>query len=102
MKICSIDPLTGYYRDGYCNTGLSDSGTHTVCAKMTNEFLQFTKNRNNDLITPSPQHNFPGLKENDNWCICALRYKEALDHGIKMDINKEATHKKTLNYILDL
>ena len=98
LKICSLNPRTGFYRDGYCNTGSEDLGTHTVCTKVTNDFLNFSKERGNDLITPSQNNNFPGLKDGDYWCLCANRYKEADEHGIKLDINKEATHINTLDY----
>ncbi len=98
LEICSINPKTGFYRDGYCNTGENDYGTHTVCAKMTKEFLDYTKSKGNDLSTPSPELNFPGLKPNNYWCLCALRYKQAKDAGINLDVKKKATHKKTLQY----
>ena len=99
LEICSKNPLTGYFRDGYCNTDENDYGTHTVCAQVTNQFLNYTKNKGNDLITPSPSNNFPGLKEGDHWCLCALRYKQAKDDGIHLQVNKKATHKKTLDYV---
>ena len=99
LKICSTDPMTGFYRDGYCETDENDHGTHTVCTKVTDQFLQYTKNKGNDLITPSPENDFPGLKHNDNWCLCALRYKEAIDDGIDLEVKKDASHIKTLDYV---
>lgn len=96
---CSMSPLTGFYRDGCCKTGADDSGTHTVCAQITNEFLTFTKSKGNDLSTPIPVYNFPGLKEGDYWCLCVLRWKEALKAGKAPKIKLEATHEKTLEYI---
>ncbi len=99
LEICSLSPRTGFYRDGYCRTGPSDHGTHTVCAQVTDRFLNFSKNRGNNLIDPSPQNNFPGLKDGDYWCLCASRYQEALDNGIRMKVNKQATHPKTRKYV---
>lgn len=96
---CSMSPLTGFYRDGCCKTGADDAGTHTVCAQITNEFLTFTKSKGNDLSTPIPVYNFPGLKEGDYWCLCVLRWKEALKAGKAPKIKLEATHEKTLEYI---
>ena len=96
LEYCSHSPKTGFYRDGYCKTGPEDLGTHTVCARVTDEFLKFSKSRGNDLITPSGS--FPGLKDGNYWCLCANRYKEAKDNGINMYVKKTATNKKTLNY----
>ena len=79
---CGLDPVTGFYRDGCCNTGYEDVGIHVVCAKMTREFLAFSKKRGNDLSTPMPEAGFPGLKPGDRWCLCAGRWKEALDAGV--------------------
>jgi len=78
LKICGTSPVTGFNRDGFCTAGPTDVGTHVVCARVTDEFLQFTKTRGNDLITSAPQYDFPGLKEGDRWCLCALRWREAL------------------------
>jgi len=97
LRVCGLNPMTGYYRDGKCSTDASDHGTHTVCAKVTNKFLNFTKNKGNDLS--SSRGSFPGLKDGDNWCLCAMRYKEALDNNIKMSVDKKATHRKTLDYL---
>lgn len=111
LEICSTEPMTGYMRDGRCNLIEDDKGTHTVCAKVTQRFLEFSKNRGNDLITP--RGTFPGLKEGDNWCLCALRWKEAYrcaeDPNCKelspKDVPKiyiDGTHVKTLDFIEDL
>ena len=96
---CSMSPLTGFYRDGCCKTGTEDTGTHTVCAQITNEFLAYTKSRGNDLETPIPAYNFPGLKEGDYWCLCVLRWKEALKVGKAPKIKLEATHIKSLEFV---
>lgn len=96
---CSTAPMTGFYRDGCCNTGPMDSGTHTVCAIMTDKFLIFSKSRGNDLTTPRPQWQFPGLKAGDKWCLCVLRWKEALDAGVAPQVLLEATHEKSLNFV---
>lgn len=96
---CSLLPLTGFYRDGCCKTGPEDHGTHTVCAKMTEEFLTYTKSKGNDLSTPRPEYNFPGLKPGDFWCLCALRWKEALQAGKAPKLKLEATHEKTLEFL---
>jgi len=96
---CSISPLTGFYRDGCCKTGDEDSGSHTVCAQMTEEFLTYTKLQGNDLSTPIPAYNFPGLAAGDFWCLCAVRWEEALRAGKAPKIKLEATHEKTLNYV---
>ena len=97
LEICGTNPMTGFYRDGYCNTGSDDLGTHTVCATMTDEFLNFTKSKGNDLSTP--RGSFPGLKSGDNWCLCALRWKQAYENNIAPPVNLEATHQKTLDYV---
>lgn len=97
LEICGTNPITGFYRDGYCNTGSDDLGTHTVCATMTDEFLNFTKSKGNDLSTP--RGSFPGLKSGDNWCLCALRWKQAYENNIAPPVNLEATHQKTLDYV---
>lgn len=99
LKPCSTQPLTGYYRDGSCNTGSHDLGTHTVCAVMTEEFLRFSFDRGNDLITPIPQYMFPGLGPGDYWCLCALRWKEAFEAGAAPPVILEATNEKTLELI---
>ena len=93
---CSLDPLTGFYRDGCCNTGYDDTGIHTVCVRVTAKFLAFSKSRGNDLSTPAPQFGFRGLKPGDQWCLCAGRWKEALDAGIAPPVILAATHEETL------
>jgi uncharacterized protein len=99
LKSCCNDPLTGYYRDGFCRTDASDRGSHTVCAIVTEAFLQFSKSRGNDLTTPIPEYRFPGLKPGDKWCLCALRWKEAYEAGVAPKVMLEATNEKTLEYI---
>ncbi len=99
LSQCSADPLTGYYRDGCCNTGPQDRGRHLVCAIMTEEFLQFSKAAGNDLSTPMPRYNFPGLNPGDRWCLCALRWKEAYDAGKAPKVVMQATHEKVLQYV---
>ena len=99
LQSCCIDPMTGFFRDGYCNTNQMDQGTHVVCAVMTDEFLEFTKSRGNDLSTPRPEYQFPGLKAGDHWCLCVLRWKEAHEAGLAPPIKPEATHEKTLEFI---
>jgi len=99
LQLCSESPKTGFYRTGCCETGPEDSGRHLVCAIMTDEFLLFTKQQGNDLITPLPVYNFPGLKANDRWCLCALRWKEAFDAGIAPPVVLEATHESVLRYV---
>ena len=96
---CSTDPLTGFYRDGFCRTGPLDSGRHVVCAIMTEEFLTFTKSMGNDLSTPIPQYDLPGLRPGDAWCLCALRWKEAYDAGVAPRVKLEATHESVLNFL---
>lgn len=96
---CSEDPLTGFYRDGCCETGEDDKGTHTVCAVVTEEFLEFTKGQGNDLSSPVPQFDFPGLKPGDRWCLCASRWKEAYEAGSAPKVVLEATEEKTLEYV---
>lgn len=95
---CSRDPLTGYYRNGCCDTGAGDVGVHTVCAVMTAEFLAFSKAAGNDLSTPMPQYGFDGLKPGDQWCLCAPRWKEAFDAGSAPTVVLEATHAASLEW----
>lgn len=99
LAICCTDPMTGFYRDGKCNTGVGDMGAHLVCAQMTEEFLSFTKARGNDLSTPVPMYDFPGLKPGDCWCLCASRWKEALDEGVAPPVVLAATHASALEYV---
>jgi uncharacterized protein (DUF2237 family) len=96
---CSVDPLTGYFRDGHCNTCDQDSGSHTVCAVMTDEFLAFSKYVGNDLSTPMPQFRFPGLKAGDQWCLCAGRFLQAHDEGCAPKVNLAATHARALEIV---
>ena len=93
---CSLDPVTGFFRNGCCETGPHDVGMHTVCAVMTAEFLAFSKKMGNDLSTPRPDLGFPGLKPGDRWCLCAPRWKEALDEGAAPKLVLESTHEETL------
>ncbi len=95
---CSYDPLTGFYRDGCCNTDEHDHGSHVVCARVTQEFLVFSLERGNDLMTARPEYRFPGLKAGDRWCLCAMRWKEALDAGVAPPVILECTHQKALQY----
>jgi uncharacterized protein (DUF2237 family) len=99
LESCCFDPLTGYFRDGFCHTNFQDVGTHVVCAQVTDEFLQFTLSRGNDLITPAPNYNFKGLKAGDFWCLCALRWLEAHEAGVAPKIKLESTNSKALDYI---
>jgi len=96
---CSYDPLTGYFRDGCCKTDASDRGSHVVCAVVTDEFLEYSKSRGNDLSTPRPEYRFPGLKDGDRWCLCALRWREALSEGIAPDVVLDCTHERTLDFL---
>ena len=97
LQVCSIDPMTGWKRDGKCSTHEDDSGTHTVCARVNDKFLDYTKDMGNDLSTP--RDSFPGLKDGDNWCLCALRWKQALDADVAPPMDLNATNKKTLEYV---
>ena len=99
LSVCCTAPLTGFYRNGKCETGISDLGTHVVCARMTDTFLTFTQSVGNDLITPSPINDFPGLKPGDKWCLCASRWKQALEAGVAPPVFLEATHEKVLEYV---
>ncbi len=96
---CGRDPITGFYRDGCCHTGPDDGGVHTVCARVTAEFLAFSKARGNDLSAPIPQAGFPGLQPGDQWCLCAARWREALDANAAPRVVLAATHIKTLEYV---
>lgn len=93
---CGLDPLTGFYRDGCCNTGYDDTGIHTVCVRVSREFLAYSKSRGNDLSTPAPEFGFPGLQPGDQWCLCAGRWREALDAGMAPPVVLAATHEETL------
>lgn len=98
LETCSLDPLTGFYRNGCCDTGSEDMGVHIVCAIMTDEFLAFSKDRGNDLSTPAPQYGFGGLKAGDRWCLCASRWREAHDAGCAPEVVLEATHARMLEW----
>jgi len=98
LEICSISPMTGFFRDGCCDTSLEDVGSHTVCVLMTAAFLEFSKSRGNDLSTPVPEFGFPGLKPGDRWCLCAPRWQEALEAGNAPRVVLRATHEGALNY----
>ena len=99
LQDCGISPMTGFYRDGCCNTGPGDVGTHTVCAIMTDEFLVYSKSKGNDLITPRPEFDFPGLKAGDAWCLCALRWEEARQAGCAPRVKLTSTNIKTLEMV---
>ena len=101
LHLCSCNPITGWYRDGSCRTDSSDYGQHSVCCIMTEAFLRYSKAQGNDLSTPMPQYNFPGLRAGDHWCLCAPRWKEAYDDGMAPLVNLEATEVSTLK-IVDL
>lgn len=98
LQDCSRDPLTGFFRDGCCNTGAQDRGVHVVCARMTAEFLEFSRRVGNDLSTPSPAMAFPGLRPGDRWCLCAARWRQALDAGVAPPVVLEATHVSALEF----
>jgi uncharacterized protein (DUF2237 family) len=99
LACCCTSPRTGFNRDGYCHTGPHDVGSHTVCAVMTAEFLDFARRRGNDLVTPRPEFDFPGLVPGDRWCLCVSRWKEALDAGVAPPVLLAATHEKALEVV---
>lgn len=99
LACCCTSPRTGFHRDGYCHTGPHDVGSHTVCALMTAEFLDFSRRRGNDLSTPRPEFDFPGLAPGDRWCLCVSRWKEALDAGVAPPVLLAATHEKALEVV---
>ena len=99
LAACAYDPLTGFYRDGSCRTGGDDAGTHIVCARVTAAFLEFSASRGNDLSTPRPENRFRGLKPNDRWCLCVLRWLEALEAGVAPPIILDATHESALDFV---
>jgi uncharacterized protein len=96
---CCTSPMTGFYRDGCCNTGAGDMGVHVVCAQMTPEFLAFTKVQGNDLSTPMPAFQFPGLNPGDRWCLCAARWQEALEAGVAPPVVLNATHAAAIEHV---
>ena len=99
LEACCFTPKTGFYRDGFCNTGSNDYGKHIVCAIMSKEFLEFSKEMGNNLISPVPEYNFPGLKPGDKWCLCVLRWKEALQNKVAPKVILESCHQKCLKYV---
>ena len=99
LESCSTDPVTGFYRDGCCNTGVDDVGVHTICTQVTEEFLDFSRAAGNDLSTPQPAYGFGGLSPGDRWCVCATRWKEALVAGVAPPVVLEATHIATLEWV---
>ena len=99
LEECSLDPLTGWYRDGCCNTDAADHGLHTVCVKVNMKFLKFLKKNGNDLITPTPNFGFPGLKDGDSWCVCAASYAQAIEADVACPIYLKKTNEKTLEII---
>jgi uncharacterized protein (DUF2237 family) len=96
---CSYDPLTGFFRDGCCQTDDQDRGSHVICAKVTQAFLEFSLQRGNDLMTPRPEYRFAGLKAGDKWCLCALRWEEAFKAGLAPQVLLESTHLKALEFV---
>ncbi|KAM3095190.1 DUF2237 family protein [Phormidesmis sp. 146-12] len=99
LESCSTDPMTGFFRNGCCETGPQDVGTHVVCAQVTDDFLSYTKSQGNDLSTPMPMYEFPGLKSGDRWCLCVSRWKEALNAGFAPPIVLSATHEAALKVV---
>jgi len=99
LEVCSTDPITGWYRDGCCNTDEQDAGTHTVCAKVNSDFLNWLKVNGNDLVTPRPEFNFEGLKDGDNWCVCASWYARAVQAGHPCKVYIRSTNIKTLEFV---
>lgn len=98
LQMCSAKPVTGFFRDGCCNTGPADLGSHTVCVVMTEDFLAFSKAAGNDLSTPIPEYNFPGLKAGDRWCLCAPRWQQAFEKGLAPKVVLTATHEGALDH----
>jgi uncharacterized protein (DUF2237 family) len=99
LASCSEEPLTGFYRDGCCNTGPEDHGSHTVCTRVTSDFLNFSRSAGNDLSTPHPEFGFPGLRSGDQWCLCAARWQEALEAGAAPLVVLQATHAASLRIV---
>jgi uncharacterized protein (DUF2237 family) len=99
LETCCEDPMTGFFRTGCCETGPDDEGLHVVCAQMTREFLRFSKAHGNDLSTPHPEFDFPGLKPGDRWCLCAARWKEAFEAGVAPPVVLAATHISALEFV---
>lgn len=99
LQPCCTDPMTGFYRDGLCRSGADDVGMHVVCAEVTKEFLEYAQKQGNDLITPRPEHLFPGLTPGDCWCLCAARWQEALEAGVAPPVKLESTHISALEFV---
>ena len=99
LELCSEDPVTGFFRDGCCNTSGQDAGSHTVCVQVTAEFLEFSKGRGNDLSSPVPEFGFPGLRPGDRWCLCAPRWAEAYHHDAAPRVYLRRTHLRALEYV---
>ncbi|MDJ0892133.1 MAG: DUF2237 domain-containing protein [Gammaproteobacteria bacterium] len=99
LELCSLKPRTGFTRSGQCETGAEDIGSHTVCAEVTQEFLDYSRSRGNDLLTPVPQVGFPGLRPGDRWCLCAARWREALEAGCAPRIALRSTHERALEVV---
>jgi hypothetical protein len=99
LQVCGVSPMTGFGRDGVCHTGPQDIGSHTVCAQMTEAFLDYSLQRGNDLVTPVTEYGFPGLKPGDRWCVCAARWLEAAEDGVAPPVVLEATHERALRKV---
>ena len=99
LELCSTQPMTGFYRTGSCSTDTHDRGSHTICVRVTQAFLDYSLSQGNDLITPRPEFNFAGLKEGDKWCVCALRWQEAFDAGVAPRVMLRATHQAALKIV---
>lgn len=99
LQVCSESPMTGWFRDGCCNTGQGDAGLHLICVEVTEEFLEFSAEQGNDLSTPNPMYGFPGLTPGDRWCVCATRWKDALEAGVPARIVLESTHMSMLEFV---
>jgi len=99
LQVCCTDPMTGFFRDGYCNTGPTDHGRHTVCILATEEFLEFSKEAGNDLSTPMPEYRFPGVQPGDKWCLCVDRWQEAFEAGMAPQVVLESTHENALDVV---
>lgn len=103
LELCGLDPKTGYFRDGRCRTRSDDLGSHVVCARVSDAFLAFSRARGNDLMRPAPAYDFPGLRDGDRWCLCALRWREAHEAGLAPPLFLRATHERVLQFVeLDL
>lgn len=99
LGLCSSEPMTGYFRNGHCDTCANDPGSHTVCCQVTEAFLEYSRFKGNDLSTPRPEFGFQGLKEGDQWCLCASRWLEAYEQGMAPRVNLQSTHKKALDIV---